>query len=156
MKGVAKLSNSMKFKFAPNKLEVEGDVVDSDDVTIEVATSTGDEMEIEISDEEVSFKTKRVTVRARLALDFENGVLSVNGKKIKLPDEFMEDLNLDEGDFELTEDESGNAVYEGNVKKRYNLFAIIPINANVFLKANAENGQIMAENTPWWTVFATE
>jgi|GEM_PF-6180084 len=150
----AKISGALRVRFAPRKMEIEGEGIDTD-ATLELPTTGNDTIEVSVGDQEVELKAKKARVRARLQLDFENGMLKVRGKAIKLPDEVMERIRAEMGDVELKEEE-GRPVYEGNATKEFRLFAILPIKAKVRFRADAEAGHLLEMEKPWWTVLAVE
>jgi hypothetical protein len=149
----AQISGAVKMKFSPNMVEVGDEQVNGNNLTVEVPTSQGESLEFSVGEDEVEMNTRRVRVRARIALDFENGVLTVNGVEVKLPDELMDAIKASTGDLELRS-EGNSTVYEGNVRKQYKLFAIIPINADVFVRADAEEGSVLEMSQPWWAFMA--
>ena len=151
----ARVSSSTRLRMAPNMLEVEGEEVDSEEVVLEVPTTDEDTIEVEIRDDEVELRSKRAVITARIALDLENGILKVRGKTIKLPDEVIDAVEAETGELELMED-GEDPVYEGTVKKEFRLLAILPIRGDVFVRADATEGDIIEMRRPWWTIFATE
>ncbi|MBR9679544.1 MAG: hypothetical protein GOU99_00675, partial [Candidatus Altiarchaeota archaeon] len=150
----ARISATVRTKFSPGKVNIEGEDILTDNAVIDVSTDDGD-MSVNIRADEVELQSRKVKLRTKLELDFENGLLKLNGKAIKLPDELVDVLKASTAELELTE-ENGTAIYAGSAQKQFRLFAIIPINANVKLKANAETGQVMSMEKPWWTVFAID
>ena len=103
----------------------------------------------------VIFPRAPPVIRARIQLNLDNGILKVNGKAIRLPDEVLDVLEAETGDLELKEDGT-EPVYEGTVEKEFRLLAFIPVRGNVFVKADATEGDILEMRRPWWTILATE
>lgn len=151
----AKIASGMNVGIGPNNLEIEGEEVDEEGVTLELPTAGEESIEATVEEDEVQLKAKKVLVRARIQLDFENGMLKVQGRTIKLPDELMDELGAGDGELEL-EVEGGLPIYRGNVKKQFRLFAIIPVMGNVNIKANAGDGTILDSQKPWWAILAVE
>lgn len=151
----ARVSSSTKLSLAPDKLEVEGEQVDNEDVVLEVPTTDEGMLEVEVKDDKIELRTERARITARIALDLENGILKVRGKAIKLPEEVMGAIDAEIGELELKE-EGDEPVYEGTVEKEFRLLAILPIRGSVFVKADATEGDVIEMRRPWWTIFATE
>jgi hypothetical protein len=151
----ARLSSAMNVKFGPDKLEIDGEAMDEEDVTLELPTAGNETLQVDFSADGVQMGNQKLKIRASAELNFEDGVLTVNGQSIQLPEQFMERVRVESGDLELKE-ENGQAVYEGNVEKEYRLFAIVPLKAQVRLKANATDGTILEMQRPWWAAFAVE
>jgi hypothetical protein len=149
----AKLASGVDVNLAPDKMEIEGDVVDASGVTLELPTTGNDTIEATVGPDEVTLNASRARVKVRVQLNFQNGMLKINDRKIKLPDELMEAIGGDSGELEL--DVDGEVpVYQGEVRKQYKLFAFIPVNVNMHVKAKAESGEILEMQEPWWSVLA--
>ncbi|MBR9689987.1 MAG: hypothetical protein GOV01_03775 [Candidatus Altiarchaeota archaeon] len=151
----ARIVGSIKVKLKSSGFEIEGEAVDSEGVTLELPTSGDESLEAVVVGGTLKMTSTRARIISRIELEFENGRLTVRGKAIRMPDEIIDAIGADEGDLEITDD--GNVTtYEGNVKKTFRLFAFIPLRTDVFVRADAERGDLLEMRKPWWTVFAIE
>ncbi|MBR9680708.1 MAG: hypothetical protein GOU98_02695 [Candidatus Altiarchaeota archaeon] len=150
----AKITSAMKVKLSKDAFEVEDESFDAKEVTLELTTSDGS-LEVTAIEDRIELRSKNARITARIELEFENGRLMIRGKALRMPDEVLSDVGALQGDLELNDDGT-TATYEGIVKKQFRLFAIIPLHADVFVKTDAEAGDILEMRRPWWAVFAVE
>ncbi len=152
----ARVSATVRTKFRPNMVDIEGQEEKVDNVSIELPTSEDDAegtgLVARIRKDRVDLVGRKAVVRVRNQLEFENGVLKFGNKEIILPDEMMDKIRAYVGDLELV-DKNGTAFYNGTVKKKVRLFAIIPISMNADVEMNAETGDTTRLRQPWWAVF---
>ena len=88
-------------------------------------------------------------------MEFENGILKFKTREILLPDEIMAKARAYYGEMDLVED-GEEIVYTGDVKKKVRLFAIIPISMNANVKLDAETGDLLSLEQPWWAAFTVQ
>lgn len=148
----AKISSSMKVRLGKDAFKVDDAEFSEDNLTLELPTSSGS-LEVKKLNDGVELRGKRARIKAKAELTFENGKLTLKGRDIQLPDDVLKAIGATQGDLNLSDDGT-NATYEGTVKRQLKLFAIIPLNADVFIKANASSGKLLEQRAPWWAVFA--
>ena len=151
----ARISTTARLRLAPRTVELDGDVVQEDNVTLEVPTDEGEVVEVQVKDSEVEVKGRKAKVRARAEMEFEDGRLKFRGKAIVLPDRVVERLKAKAAELEL-EEKDGRPVYRGRVVRRAKLLAFIPVEITGTVEADATEGKVLSQKLPWWAVFATE
>src|SRR3989339_408063 len=101
-----------------------------------------------IRDKGLEVNTNEVTIK-------EN-VISVGGVEVKMSaSEVTEKLGLSPKTIELKE-ENSKAVYDMKIEERRKLFGFIPFNRQRIITADAENGNTLSENIPWYNFMTTK
>jgi hypothetical protein len=117
--------------------------VNSKEVKIR-STSTG----ASINDGNISVTTSEVTVSGNKLMIGSNEVKvapsDVSGKTKMVVNKMSMDT------------ENGKAVYNANGTEKRNLFALLPVEMDKKVKVDAENGNIISEDKPWWSFLTTE
>ncbi|MBR9681899.1 MAG: hypothetical protein GOV00_03830 [Candidatus Altiarchaeota archaeon] len=154
--GQVRVSATMKTKFEPNMVDIEGQSEIVEDISIELPTSEDDVEGVglvaTIKKDEVELTGQRSIVRVRSKMEFENGILKFGNVAILLPDEIVDRARAYFGELELEEGDDG-VTYSGPVKQKVRLFAIIPLSMNSHVKMDAETGDILSMERPWWAVL---
>lgn len=101
-----------------------------------------------IRDKGLEVNTNDITIK-------EN-VMSVGGVDVKMSASAVtEKLNLAPTTIGLKE-ENSKAVYTMRIDERRKLFGIIPFNSQRTVSANAENGDVISEQVPWYNFLTTK
>ncbi len=86
----------------------------------------------------------------------ENGTVTVNGSVLGLsPEEVQERIRIKVNSMQLVR-ESGTLMYQASGDEERKLLGLFKIKLENKVKLNAENGQVLSEERPWWAFLTTE
>lgn len=135
--------------------------IKADDIAVK---TTEKKMLINVGDRPVSveptvsqviIRDKGLEVSADEVMIKEN-VLSVGGVDVKMSaSEVSENLGFTPATIELNE-ENDKAVYTMKIKERRKLFWFIPLNVSRTVAVDAENGNTLSEQRPWYSFLTTK
>ncbi len=95
------------------------------------------------------------TVTNAREVSIKDGVLNVGNSQVSLPaSQVAAGLNIAPTSFELKE-ENSQAVYKMNVQEPMKILGLIPVNVNKTVTANADNGNLIREQLPWYSFLMT-
>ncbi|MDO8269057.1 MAG: DUF6483 family protein, partial [Candidatus Levybacteria bacterium] len=134
--------------------------IKADDISVKttekkVLITIGDRpVSIEPTESQVLIRDKGLEVNASEVMIKEN-ILSVGGADVKMSaSEVTEKLGLTPKTIELKE-ENAKAVYNMKIEERRKLFGFIPFNSQKTITADADNGNILSEQLPWYNFLTT-
>lgn len=135
--------------------------INADNIKVE---TTGKKIFVDVGDRAVSveptvdqvlIRDKGLKVNTDEVMIKEN-VMSVGGVPVEMSaSEVAEKLGLLPTTIELKK-ENENAVYNMQINERRKLFGLIPFNSEKTVTANAQNGEVLGENHPWYNFLTTK
>ncbi|MDO8264861.1 MAG: DUF6483 family protein, partial [Candidatus Parcubacteria bacterium] len=135
--------------------------IKADDISVKttekkILVSIGDRpVSVEPTENRVLILDKGLEVNASEVMIKEN-VLSVGGVDVKMSaSEVTEKLNIAPKTIELKE-ENTKAVYNMKIEERRKLFGLIPFNSQKTITADADNGNTLSEQLPWYNFLTTK
>lgn len=135
--------------------------IKADDISVKTTekkmlVSVGDRpVSIEPAENQVIIRDKGLEVNTGEVTIKEN-VLSVGGVDVKMSaSEVSEKLGLAPTTIELKE-ENTKAVYNMKINERRKLFGFIPLNVSRAVAVDAENGNMLSEQHPWYNFLTTK
>jgi len=135
--------------------------IKADDISVKTTekkllVNVGDRpVSVEPTKSQVLIRDKGLEVNTEAVMIKEN-VLSVGGVDVMMSaSEVTEKLGLAPKTIELKE-ENSKAVYDMKIEERRKLFGFIPINSQRIITADAENGNALSENLPWYNFMTTK
>ena len=135
--------------------------IKADDISVKttekkILVSIGDRpVSVEPTESRVLIRDKGLEVDAFEVMIKEN-VLSVGGADVKMSaSEVTEKLGLVPTTIELRE-EDAKAVYNMKIEERRKLFGFIPFNSQKTITADADNGNALSEQLPWYNFLTTK
>ncbi|MFA6278724.1 MAG: hypothetical protein WCS97_02780 [Candidatus Paceibacterota bacterium] len=135
--------------------------IKADDISVKTTekkmlANIGDRpVSIEPTADQVLIRDKGLEVNTDEVMIKEN-VLSVGGVDVKMSaSEVTEKLGLEPTTIELKE-EDAKAVYTMRIDERRKLFGFIPFNSQKTVTADAENGDTLSEQLPWYNFLTTK
>ena len=109
---------------------------------------------IEPTEKEVLIKDENLDVNA-VAVSIQENVLRVGNSEVKLTaSDVVDKLKITPKEIELME-ENAKAVYKIKADENRKLLGFIPIKIGNALTADAENGNVLEEQKPWYTFLTT-
>jgi|GEM_PF-6965924 len=94
---------------------------------------------------------------AKSPVTIENGRLKLKERNVSIsPGEFAAVLRFAPEKVELGENEKGEPQYVAKATEKRRLFFIIPVNAEVVQRMNAENGTFYREERPFWAFLSSK
>jgi len=139
-------------KVRTSEIEVDGVLVPVQETKRLTAAVNGNEIEVETSSEEVKIVDSGVEATTEEVV-FEDEKIKVNGKEIKvLPAQVQNKVNGDIQEMKLTSE----AVYEVTSVKESKMLWVVPAQVQIQSQVNAENGELLSEEKPWWNFLVTE
>lgn len=141
-------------KISQGKIKADDIVVSTTDKKILV--NMGDRpVSVEPTVKQVLIRDKGLEVNTAEVMIKEN-VLSVGGVDVKMSASAVaEKLGLAPTTVELKE-ENAKAVYNMKINERRKLFGFIPFNRERIMTVDAENGNTISENIPWYNFMTTK
>ncbi len=135
--------------------------IKADDITVKTTEkkmliNVGDRpVSIEPTESRVLIRDKGLEVNASEVMIKEN-VLSVGGADVKMSaSEVTEKLGLVPTTIELRE-EDAKAVYNMTIEERRKLFGFIPFNSQKTITVDADDGNTLSEQLPWYNFLTTK
>ncbi len=112
---------------------------------------------IEPREKQVIIKDKNFEIKAaEVSVDVDEGSLKVGDIEVKVaPSEVIEKLKVTPTSINLKE-ENEKAVYEIKIKEKRKLFGFIPITVEKAITADADDGKVIEEHSPWYTFLTSE
>ncbi|MBM3229729.1 hypothetical protein FJZ26_04825 [Candidatus Parvarchaeota archaeon] len=145
-----------------SEIEVRPTEISADNVKID---STSKELEVEVEDQKISIGQQDGAVvvgeqnglKAKAqSLKLKNNELHVGDRVVRvLPAQLAQRIKGDIKSLDLAE-EKNMAVYKAKVQKSARLFGFIPTSYEKTEVINAESGEKVSEEKPWWGAIATE
>jgi len=135
--------------------------IKADDISVKTTekkmlVNIGDRpVSVEPTESRVLIRDKGLEVNASEVMIKEN-VLSVGGADVKMSaSEVTEKLGFTPTTIELRE-EDAKAVYNMTIEERRKLFGFIPFNSQKTVTADADNGNTLSEQLPWYNFLTTK
>ncbi len=135
--------------------EIKADNISVKTTEKKMLVSIGDRpVSVEPTESQVLIRDKGLEVNASEVMIKEN-VLSVGGADVKMSaSEVTEKLGLAPTIIELKE-ENAKAVYNMTIEERRKLFGFIPFNSQKTITADADDGNTLSEQLPWYNFLTT-
>jgi len=135
--------------------------IKADDISVKTTEkkmliNVGDRpVSVEPTADQVLIRDKGLEVNTDEVMIKEN-ILSVGGVDVKMSaSEVTEKLGITPTTIELKEEDS-KAVYAMKINERRKLFGFIPFNSQKTVTADAENGDALSEQLPWYNFLTTK
>ena len=141
-------------KVAPGKITADNIAINTTDkkMLIDVGTK---KLSIEPTKTQVIINDGGLEVKSS-GVSIKDNILTVGNSEVKLaPSEVARKLNITPKDVNLKE-ENSKAVYMIKVDEDRKLIWVIPVKIEKTLEADAGNGDILKESSPWWIFLTTE
>jgi len=142
------------------KISVSAGEINADNVQIRtigkkvLASINNKPISIEPTEKEVLIKDENLDVNA-VAVSIQENVLRVGNSEVKLTaSDVVDKLKITPKEIELME-ENAKAVYKIKAEENRKLLGFIPIKIGNALTADAENGNVLEEQKPWYTFLTT-
>lgn len=170
LKALKEEVNSLTSDFVKSRKEIEASELSNlaSNITVSKGEIKADEVTVETIGKKILFNLGATSVSVEPTaknvliqennmvtkakeISIEDGTLKVGDSQVSLPaSEVAAGLNITPTSVELRE-ENSQAVYRMNVPEPMKILGVITVNVNKTVTANAENGNLIKEQLPWYS-----
>lgn len=161
------ISNSSKLEYsdiknATSRIKITAQAIGADDKVVEAqgkeisANVNGNKIKVRQAKQTVQIVDEGGTFADAPEATLEEGVLSVEGQKVKImPSQAKAKIKGEVKGMQIRREKGGPA-YQAQVRAKAKIFGIFDTEYDKEVSVDAQSGQILRENRPWWAFVAFE